>query len=267
MSDRTSRDGWFSVRQIRPATYCLTEALGDAHPRFGSITTHSYVVLGSRRAALIDAGFGIGDLRAAVREITDLPIDLCISHGHWDHYGSAAQFASIMVGAADGFALSAPQPAQMQAIVDGVPARCARRTPDGFSFDHWGPPTVAATRLLTDGDVIELGGRTLTVVTTPGHTAGSVCYLDQAAAILFTGDTVMRGDMHVDLTGSDEVAHLASLAKLRRLKGYRIVCPAHFATPLPATFVDAVAEHVRSRDRADGTPAPADFDVIRAAPR
>ena len=202
---------------------------------------------------------------AAVHEVTDLPIDLCISHGHWDHYGSAAQFESIMISATDRSAVSAPQSAQMQAVIDAVPGRCARTTPDGFSFAHWSPPIISPTRLLGDGDFIDLGGRSLTVVASPGHTAGSVCYLDSSGAILFTGDTVFRGAIHLDLEGGDEVAYASTVEKLRRLDGYQTICPAHFAAPLPAILVREVAEHVRSWTDGGVQDNPDSFQIVRAA--
>ena len=264
---RTTADGWFAVRLIAADTYCFTEALGDVHPRFGPITTHSYLLLGQRRAAVIDAGFGIGDLLAAVRAITDLPLELCISHGHWDHYGSAAQFSSIAVGAADASAISAPPSPQMQGMADGVPARCRRPTPPGFEFARWRTPVVVPTRRLGHGDVVDLGGRRLTVHATPGHTPGSVCYHDAAAALLFTGDTVFRGDMHIDLDGGDPAAFAQSLDQLSTLGGYDAICPAHYETPLPAAFVSAVADHVAAWDIDRAAPAPDEFDVFRPTRR
>lgn len=256
----TSADGWFAIRPITATIFCLSEALGDQHPRFGPITTNSYLIVGTERAALIDAGFGIGDLHAAVRELTQLPIELCLSHAHWDHYGSAAQFDNIAVGAADGPTLEIAPSAQMQAFVAGVPDRCRRPMPTEFSFAGWGPPIVTATRLLSDGDVIELGGRSLTAIPTPGHTPGSTCYLDHTSRILFTGDTVMRADMHVDLEGGDGAAFTQSLQRLRGFDDYDAICPAHFATPLPRSFLERVADYCLPSTGSGS--APADFDVV-----
>jgi glyoxylase-like metal-dependent hydrolase (beta-lactamase superfamily II) len=259
----TTADGWFAVRLIAPDTYCFTETLGEVHPRFGLGTTHSYLLLGQERAAVIDAGFGIGDLLAGVRAITSLPLDLCISHGHWDHYGSSAQFLNILVGAPDASAISVPPSPEMQEMIDDVPGRCRRPTPTGFEFAHWRTPVVEPTRRLADRDIVDLGGRRLVAHVTPGHTPGSVCYLDAATGLLFTGDTVFRGDMHVDLGGGDAAAFAQSLARLSAMGGYDAICPAHYETPLPVAFLNAVAAHVAAWGGDGAMSAPDEFDVVR----
>ena len=83
-----------------------------------------------------------------------------------------------------------------------------------------------ADRLLQDGDRIEIDGMCFTVLSTPGHTKGSVCYLYENA--IFSGDTLFRGSCgRCDFYGGDSQAMQDSLARLASLDGDRLVYPGH----------------------------------------
>lgn len=83
--------------------------------------------------------------------------------------------------------------------------------------------------LLDEGSTITLGKHTLTVMHTPGHTMGSVCY--NSDAIIFTGDTLFGGSIgRCDLYGGDEDAIEESLKRLIRLEGDYKLYPGHGGT-------------------------------------
>jgi glyoxylase-like metal-dependent hydrolase (beta-lactamase superfamily II) len=73
------------------------------------------------------------------------------------------------------------------------------------------------TRALTDGDVVDLGDRTLTVLHLPGHSPGSIALFDPADGTLFSGDVVYDGGLLDSLNGSDPEAYARSLRRLREL--------------------------------------------------
>ncbi len=80
--------------------------------------------------------------------------------------------------------------------------------------------------LLKDGEVIEFGDSKLTVIHTPGHTAGSICLL--AADLIFTGDTLFAGSIgRTDFPGSSHSDMMLSLEKLKRLPDGLVVYPGH----------------------------------------
>ena len=96
-----------------------------------------------------------------------------------------------------------------------VPDVAVRAVPSaGFDVTAWTTPAAEPTMLLADGDRIDLGGRSFTVLHTPGHTAGSACLLDETNGTLFTGDAI-----YVDaaLSWVDAEAMDASLVRLRDL--------------------------------------------------
>ena len=67
----------------------------DGYFRIGSTeSVFSYLIVGKERAALIDTGYGLGDLKAAAEEITRRPLLILNTHGHCDHMGGNAQFGT-----------------------------------------------------------------------------------------------------------------------------------------------------------------------------
>ena len=207
-------DGWFEIQTLGPGIRALTEWLGDRAGRFGPIYTHSYLIEGDESVALIDAGLGIGDLRLATEAATDLPVKVLLTHSHYDHVGSAHRFTDVAIADGDDGELASELSAEMQAFADLIPGRCTRPIPPGFSWDSYRIVPTTPTRVLRDGDVVDLGGRQLRVVHVPGHSPGSACFLDSRTKSLFTGDTVYRGGPQhpIGALGTHYVRHVDGAA-------------------------------------------------------
>src|SRR5918994_1718287 len=94
---------------------------------------------------------------------------------------------------------------------------------EGFDVGRWRTPASEPTRLLADGDVVDLGDRAFEVLHLPGHTAGSIALWDAAGRLLFSGDTAALDD---PLHAEDEDAFVASLSRLRELP-VELVCGGH----------------------------------------
>ena len=140
-----------------------------------------YVVIGSEKALLIDTGFGYGSLKKIVDGITDLPIVLINTHGHPDHVGGNAEFGSALLHSAD-FDLFAVRAAYETRMSEAI---------------HWPiegeidlQPTPEGPTAIEDGDEIDLGGRKVQIILTPGHTKGSICIFDEQTGSLFAGDNI-----------------------------------------------------------------------------
>ena len=83
-------------------------------------------------------------------------------------------------------------------------------------------------RYYQEGDKLTVGGLTLDVLETPGHSQGSVCLLVEGQGVLFAGDTLFRGSCgRCDFPGGDYRAMLKSLARLGKLEGQYTVYPGH----------------------------------------
>jgi glyoxylase-like metal-dependent hydrolase (beta-lactamase superfamily II) len=242
---RRRSDEWLDVRRIHDDLYVFTDWLGETHPRFGAIYTHSYLLLGSERAALIDTGIGFADLRHCVEAVTDLPIDVLLTHNHSDHIGGSFGFDTVCVAAGDAEQLARGLRPQDAGSVAEYESRNQRRAPADLRFDDYLKPdrwARRADRVLQDGEVVELGDRSLEVITTPGHTPGSACFLDTGGGRLFTGDTMFEGTLNLQLDSSDFGAYPASVERLAAVQRSPILLPGHFAAPVTFDLIADVQE-------------------------
>ena len=118
-----------------------------------------YLLEGDDRALLIDAGAWMPHLAQTVAKLTDKPVSLVLTHGHGDHVGGAISFPEVWIHPAD-------------TVMIGQGARAY-----GIKVN-----------LLSDGEIIDLGGRQIEVLATPGHTSGSVSFFDKERGYGFSGD-------------------------------------------------------------------------------
>ncbi len=131
-----------------------------------------------------------------------------LTHGHFDHMGAAAdvQFLTesrLYVHADDERALTDP-------VYSVMPLE----------------EPLTADVLVHDGDTLQIGDLTFTVLHTPGHTPGSVCYL--CDGVLFAGDTLFAGSIgRTDFAGGDVTAMRQSLRRLAALPDETVVIPGH----------------------------------------
>lgn len=184
--------------------------------RGGLIGTNCYFLTDEETglSAVIDPGFDSPALEEKIRALGNKSLALCLlTHGHFDHISGVAKVKKL-TGAKIYLH-------EKDALFPSDPSLCM---PLGFGADA--PEPFAADVLVKDGDTIRLGGLTLRVLHTPGHTAGSVCYLVEDA--LFAGDTLMRGSAgRADLPTGDYAALLGSLKRLAALPGDYRVFPGH----------------------------------------
>lgn len=191
-------------------------AIRNAIPIRGGAGELCWLVRGSKRAALIDTGCGGKGLRALVEALTDLPVQVLLTHGHRDHLGGVGQFGQAWLHPAD-FPLveRASDPIRRAQFVQGkAPEVFAQLPPDAFP-----PPGPAEYLPLSEGCVFDLGGTVLEVLETPGHTPGSVSFLDRTHRTLYTGDICARRTLMM-LPESQNLSVLReTLERLQRLAG------------------------------------------------
>lgn len=219
------RQGWFDVREVADGVVVFEEPLH-------SEVVKSYLVLGSERAALVDTGMGVADLKAEVEAVTSLPVVVLQSHAHFDHVGDAWRFDDVRVHPAEAAALERGRAAEtLEGWMD--PEELSGPLPAGFDPATYALRSKAPTSLLQDGDEIDLGGRTLTVLHAPGHSPGSVVFWDKAARLLISTDVAYLRELYALNPDSSVADYLVSLRRLEAMiPELDILLPAHGPTPI-----------------------------------
>lgn len=168
----------FACSQIAPGVTMIVDVLGN----------HCYLVEGMDRALLVDSCDGFGNLRACVEELTDLPVTVVITHGHEDHMMGSYWFGEAHLSPLDGGAQRwEGSEERIQRIYEQVCEEGLVTADTPYALRDGVRPVELP---VTDGDVFDLGGRTVRAVALPGHTAGSMGYLLEDVGVLFAGDAV-----------------------------------------------------------------------------
>jgi glyoxylase-like metal-dependent hydrolase (beta-lactamase superfamily II) len=216
-SSHGQSNGWYTAKQIGEKTWLLEEHGID----------NSYLIEGKDSALLIDAGFGVTNLRDFVKSLTAKPIVVVNTHNHPDHVGGNYQFTKVHAGAQDiETARGYLDPKNMKPITDMI----LKDTPVPDSLKYRDTANLQATVLvpIPDGYVFKLGNRDIKVISVPGHTPGSICLLDEKNKLLFTGDN-NSPEVWLFFGESLPVAtYLQSLQKLSKLKEkFNTLLPGH----------------------------------------
>lgn len=226
---------WFTVNQIDENTYVISEYRHWEE-------THCYLLNGGERSLLIDTGLGIENIYDEVIKLTDKPVAAVATHIHWDHIGGHKYFPDFYAHEAELDWLNGGFPLSLDTIKEMVLDRCD--PPDGFNVERYELFQGTPTRLLSDGDVIDLGGRRVEVLHTPGHSPGHLCFWEPATGYLFTGDLVYKDVLFAYYPSTDPEAYLASLEKVAALPVGKVF-PAHHSLDIQPEILDRMRDALR----------------------
>ncbi len=184
----------YQVNRLSDSLYSIREDISD-----GRFPILIYLVAGTRKAVLIDTGLGTGNLRKTAESITGLPIAVLHTHAHGDHVGADSQFGEIYLNERDFGPSGEGYDARALARQRGQFIRARLAGADGPerhgpAANHLAEIRETRCRKIGDGDIADLGGIRLRAVATPGHTPGSLSYVDEAHGCAFTGDGI--ADIH-----------------------------------------------------------------------
>lgn len=170
-----------------------------------------FLIVGTKRAMLLDTGAEAYDLPGLIRTVTDLPLVVLHTHGDGDHTANDDLFSDIYA-----------HPKEFEII--------RRFRPDLKAHLH----------PITEESSFDLGQRLLQVVEAPGHTPGSICLLDRKNRILFSGDTVSYGPVFLFGDHRDIHGYRKTLDKLMDLGGFDTVYPCHNTCPVSLTVLPSL---------------------------
>ena len=146
-----------------------------------------YLIEGDERALLIDGLTGVGSLKAFVRELTELPVMMAATHGHIDHVGAAWEYGECYINPDDIALMYTPHHSAPEGRLGFVsapnPMGGEKRTKPVLSDVP--VPRPVKTYPIYEGDIFDLGGVQIEVVAVPGHTQGTVVFLDRAARVIY----------------------------------------------------------------------------------
>lgn len=263
-------DNWFRTTRLDEDTYLIGE---PPH-------VNSYLIVGRDRAVLFDTGMGIANIRQVVDGLCDRDILVVNSHYHFDHIGGNSLFSEIAIHEAGAAPMGEQVPEEWLIAYGEFTSRMldafrvyheaddryfhmltnqiiAQELPPGFNFNAWRIPPSIPTSLLHDGDILDLGGRSLQVIHTPGHTPDCICLLDVDSGALFAGDTLTTGPHYAHMPDSDVASFTTSTSRLSREIRPRVstVYPAHILRyGVPPEFVSAVADGFEQVSSGASTP-------------
>jgi glyoxylase-like metal-dependent hydrolase (beta-lactamase superfamily II) len=213
-------DEWFEVYKVAPGVLAIYEP-------HQSEETIGYLIEGKKRALLFDTGMGIGNLRSLIRRLSKLPVIVLNSHTHDDHVGNNWQFDDVY-GMDTDFTRQNAKGSKEDAQAEIGPGEICGALPVGFDPATYATRPWKITKWVHDGDRIDLGGKTMEVFATPGHTPDSICLFDRANGLLFTGDTFYPGTIWIYRPETDLAAYGESVSRIAALEPQvKLVLGAH----------------------------------------
>lgn len=223
---------WFTMNQIDENTYIISEYRHWEE-------THCYLLNGEERSLLIDTGLGICNIYDEVKKLTDKPITAIATHIHWDHIGGHKYFSDYYAHKAELDWLNGKFPLSIKTIQEMVVDRC--ELPEGYDVKTYEFFQGTPTKVLQGGEVIDLGGRSVEVIHTPGHSPGHMCFYEADRGYLYTGDLIYKDTLFAYYPSTDPKAYLASLEIISALPAKRVF-PAHHTLDIQPEIV------IRMRD-------------------
>jgi glyoxylase-like metal-dependent hydrolase (beta-lactamase superfamily II) len=218
----------------------------------------SYLVLGTQRAVLFDTGMGISNIKAVVEGLTELPVSVVNSHTHNDHVGDNWRFTDVY-GMPTDFTRTNAKGSTADAQAEIAPGQVCGTLPAGFDAKAYRTRAFHISHWLQDGDKINLGDRTLEVISTPGHTPDSIALLDQRNGLLFTGDTFYLGPIYLYRPETDLDAYVSSVKRLAELTpNLRLLLPAHNVPVAQPEYLPRVVDAIQQVRRGQSKPVSRD---------
>jgi len=191
---------------------------------------YMYLLAGEEKALLIDTGYGSIPLDEICQSLTSLPIEVVLTHGHVDHIGGTGAFKTVYIKAVDYDLYIEHSKKDIRML---------------FSDEKLYPVNREVT-FIEGNEEIDLGGRKLKLISTPGHTKGCICILDMDRRRLFTGDSCCKAS--VLFTAGNAASfeeYKESLELLIRMEDlYDTTWPCHHSYPVDKDIIHQFNEAI-----------------------
>ncbi|MFD9900413.1 MBL fold metallo-hydrolase [Mesorhizobium sp. NPDC059025] len=205
--------GWFGRKAVDPALTRITEPF--VHPYMSANIWH---LKGRDADLLVDTGMGICPLAPEIDTPTGKPLLVVATHIHLDHVGSLHEFAERAgprQSAAE-FALMGDAATYAQEFRE-LEGAVSRLPYPGWSRETYRIEPAPLTRVLGEGDIVDLGDRRFSVLHLPGHSPDSIALFDERDGIFFSGDAIYDDTLLDDLPDSDPAIYRRTMLRLLEL--------------------------------------------------
>jgi len=220
-------DRWFETKRIDDRITLLWE------PHVARLDQcNMWHVRGRDSDLLVDAGMGISSLKSAMAALLNKPLIVVATHSHTDHVGSLHEFEHRLVHPLEAQSLTTPAtypvlcschwPGTSRANIEAqgyeVPDIMIDAYPhEGFDPFTFRPQGTQATRLIDEGDVVDLGDTAFEVLHLPGHSPGSIGLWEKNTGTLFSGDAIYDGPLLDKIGGANVIDYQRTMHRLKNL--------------------------------------------------
>lgn len=240
---RAKPEDWYRTRRLEDDVTFIDEPFIEEFFR-----CNIWHVRGRDRDMLVDSGMGVVSLREWVPLVSERALTAVASHTHFDHIGCHHEFEDRAVHRAEADILADPTRAATLAdpyVTDDI---FERLPPLPYKSTTYSVRSAPATRLLEDGDIVDLGDRHFEVIHTPGHSPGGIALWEAATGILFSGDIVYDGPLIEDTYHANAEDYYRSMVRLFDLP-VRIVHGGHFPSYDRARHQEIIRRWLEEKER------------------
>lgn len=215
-------DIWYSIEACEDDILLLRESHIDPYA-VGDI----WLVRGSERDLVVDSGSGMVAPAPLLEAISGKPVIAVALNDSYDHAGGWHSFSERLCHPLDAPTLASFNVDSAEALDYLNDERLWSIPSVGYELSDYRLTPATATRLINDGDMLDLGDRQLQVMHVPGRSDGGLALWEAETGSLFTSDMLYDGDHGLAWPPSDAVAYCASLRRFRELP-VRRVYPGHY---------------------------------------
>ncbi|MDE6586057.1 MAG: MBL fold metallo-hydrolase [Clostridia bacterium] len=227
---------WFTVERIDENTFAISEYKHREE-------MHSYLLIGMEKALLIDTGLGVANIKSVIDALTKLPIIVATTHIHWDHIGGHKYFDNIAVYECEKqWFTDFPLPLE---VVKANLQDTNCNFPKNFDINNYTIFQANPQFLLHENEIINLGGRRILIIHTPGHSPGHCCFYELDKGYLFSGDLIYKGCLDIYYPTTDINDFENSINKIKQLSISRIL-PAHHSLNISVGIIDCISNAFKS---------------------
>ena len=215
-------DFWYGLKPVENNIVWLREVFVDNYS-----VGDSWLVRGTELDLLVDTCSGIVPLAPVVSAICHKPVLAVALNDSYDHCGGWSGFENRACHPLDAPGLKNPS-RQLNVVSDYLDDNRLYALPsEDYSTKYYNVNGAEPTRLLEDGEMIDLGDRRIEVLHTPGRSDGGISLWEEATGSLFTSDMLYDGDHGLAWPPRLPDQYMNSLRRFKTL-AVKTVYPGHY---------------------------------------